>query len=156
MNWGVFFVTLSHRVLLTCITTTRIEKDMAKRLLFCCFVVFVFSLCSESVSKLDDFNFLKSYKLVDPQPMSKEFSYVFTKGNTYKIMLCLEEDRKKSNVEISILDRSRNVVVSNINSKGKKKNVLQFKCDTSGIYYMRYDFKDETNFCGASVLAFTR
>lgn len=106
--------------------------------------------------KLEDYNFLKSYKLVDPQPVSKEFSYVFTKGNTYKIMLCLEDERKKSNIEMTILDKTRKIVASNTSSKGKKKYVIQFKCDASGIYYMHYEFKDEGHFCGASLLAFNR
>jgi hypothetical protein len=57
---------------------------------------------------------------------------------------------------MTILDKSRKIVASNTSNKGKKKYVLQFKCDASGIYYMRYDFKDEGNFCGASLLAFNR
>ena len=138
------------------------------RLSLFCWAIFTLSFCSlhaqcdasklinESMTKLDDYNFLKSYKLIDPQPISKEFSFVFSKGTSYRIMLCMEEDRKKSNVEITILDRSRKVIASNAESRGKKKYVLQFKCDASGIYYMRYDFKDETAFCGASVLAFNR
>ena len=137
------------------------------RLSICCWVIFIFSVCSvraqcdasklinDYVSKLTDYNVLKSYKFIDPKPVTNEFSYVFTKGTSYKISLCLD-DRKKSNVEMMIYDRSRNLVASNISNKGKKKYVLQFTCTTSGIYYMQYNFKDETNFCGASVLAFKR
>lgn len=112
-------------------------------------------LINDYVSKLTDYNVLKSYKFVDPKPVNNEFSYVFTKGTSYKISLCFD-DRKKSNVEMMIFDRGRNLVASNVSNKGKKKYVLQFTCTTSGIYYMQYNFKDETNFCGASVLAFKR
>lgn len=133
----------------------------------CCCIILVFSvftvhaqcdasrLVNDCVSKLTDYNYLKSYKFVDPKP-NNEFSYVFTKGNSYRITLCIDDERKKSNVEIMIFDRSRNLIVSNSSSKGKKKNVLQFTCTTSGIYYMQYDFKEENHFCGASVLAFKR
>jgi len=135
--------------------------------LFYCSLIFTFSFCSlraqcdatrlinDQVDQLDDYNFLKGYKFVDPQPTTNEYSYVFTKGSTYQITLCLE-DKKKRDVEIMIFDRGRNLVASNVSNKSRKKNVLEFTCNVSGIYYMKYDFKDETNFCGASVLAFKR
>ena len=137
------------------------------RLSFYCCLIFSFSfsclraqcdatrLINDQMGQLDDYNFLKGYKFVDPKPTTNEFSYVFTKGTTYQITLCLE-DRKKRDVEMVILDRTRTLVASNIANKSKKKNILEFTCSTSGIYYMRYDFKEETNFCGASVLAFKR
>jgi hypothetical protein len=137
------------------------------RLSFFCCAIFMLSfsglcaqcdaskLITEYVSQLEDYNFLKGYKFVDPKP-TNEYSYVFTKGSAYKITLCLESERKKSNVEILIFDRSRNLVASNINNRKKDKNILEFKCTTTGIYYMKYNFKDEIDFCGASVLAFKR
>jgi hypothetical protein len=137
------------------------------RLSFCCWLIFTFSFCSlraqcdatrlinDYVVQLDDYNFLKGYKFVDPKPVTNEFSYVFTKGTSYQITLCLE-DRKKRDVEIMVFDRARNLVASNASNKSKKKNVLEFTCSVSGIYYMQYNFKDETNFCGASVLTFKR
>jgi hypothetical protein len=137
------------------------------RLFFYCWLIFSFSFCAlraqdcdatrlidDQKKQLESFYFLKGYKFVNPKP-TNEYSFVFTRGTTYQITLCLE-DRKKRDVEMTVFDKSRNLVASNASNRKKEKNILEFKCSATGIYYMQYDFKEEPNFCGASVLAFKR
>jgi len=78
-----------------------------------------------------------------------ECSYVLTKGTRYNIGACFNE---VDNLKIELFN-SRRALVASINS-GKKFSKLNYKCVSSGIYYMRFSLGSSANSCGASLLSF--
>jgi len=96
------------------------------------------------------FRTLKSFSF--PKRREQEFiecSYVLTKGTRYNIGACFNET---DNLKIELFN-SRRALVASINS-GKKFSKLNYKCVSSGIYYMRFSFGTSANSCGASLLSF--
>ena len=96
------------------------------------------------------FRTLKSFSFAKQKEQEFiECSYVLTKGTRYNISACFNE---VENLKIELFN-SRRALVASINS-GKKFSKLNYKCVSSGIYYMRFSFGSSTNSCGASLLSF--
>ena len=105
---------------------------------------------------MDGFNFIKSYK-IDGQGGSKskvEYSYVFAKGTQYFINICAEGD-VTDGIIVSLYDSNRKKVTTSY-ANGKYFPAIAYQCNTTGIYYISYTFKDSKNYCGGSVLGFKR
>jgi hypothetical protein len=102
------------------------------------------------------FNFLKNYK-IESSGQGKdivEYSYVFTKGTQYMINVCSSVSSQED-VIIILLDSQRNQVASS-QLKDQVLTGLTYACNSTGIYYIQYSFKNGTAVCSGSALGFRR
>jgi hypothetical protein len=115
--------------------------------------------CPEKISTecnlmLDKFTFTKSYEIKPSMYQyggeKKEYSYMFSKGNTYVITIC---DQGSGKLLLDIYDRNKRVVTRNYDElNGKYYTKIYFPCAATGIYYLKYSFKDGKPSCAASSL----
>lgn len=120
----------------------------------------VTSYTSKCVEKLkpQSYRFVKSYK-VDFQKgkvNDVEYSYVFSRGNTYLITLS-NGDAKTQGLKFTLLDTEKKALVSSYNDENKAySSAVQLKCQRTGVYYLKYTHEKTTNYCGASVIGMKR
>jgi hypothetical protein len=108
-------------------------------------------------SALDDFNFIKSFEYVNPKGGAKnEYSYVFSKGSTYRIVVC-DENIAGNRMIISLYDRNHKLIASNFDKASKKVfPALTYPCSATGVYYIEYSFQGDKAKCGINILGFTK
>lgn len=97
--------------------------------------------------------FVKTYEIKPKQTVENdaERSYVFTKDLTYTISIC----KQAPNLKIKILDANRVEVASNINDKTLLPT-FDFKCESTGLYYLAFSFDNFDNAGASMILAFKR
>ncbi|MCU0430452.1 MAG: hypothetical protein MUF42_10825 [Cytophagaceae bacterium] len=109
---------------------------------------------ADCVAKLNGFTFLKTYKLDNPSKES-EFSYVFSKDNSYIIIIC-SKDGNPSESSVSLFDANKNMLASSYDEANKRHYyALAYNCKATGMYYMKFKFDKPSGDC-SSVLAFKR
>ncbi len=106
---------------------------------------------------LDDFNFIKSFEYTNPKGGAKaEYSYVFSKGSTYRIVVC-DENIAGNKMVISLYDRNHKLIASNFDKASKKVfPALTYPCSATGVYYIEYSFQGDKAKCGINILGFTK
>lgn len=110
-------------------------------------------LSTECIPKLaPGFNFLKSYKIEKGGKKFVEYSYVFTKGTKYMINLC-QPGQNTAGITVTLEDSDRNTVATN-RFKDQYATSIVYSCNKMGIYYIRYTFENDGNYCGGSALGF--
>lgn len=98
------------------------------------------------------FTYLKTYD-VDGEG---EYSYVFSKGNTYLIQNCPSSGLSE-NMKITIYDRTKRRLASNYDSKSGEMNnpFLGYLCKMTSIYYVKFEIdEDADEECGVGILGF--
>ena len=109
-------------------------------------------------SNLGTYNYIKSF-VTNANPQKKtnpEFSYVFSKGSTY-IMIACTENEAGGNLIISLYDRNHYLIASTYDEKTKKYyNELQYPCSATGVYYIKATFEGTKKACGMCILGFSR
>jgi hypothetical protein len=104
---------------------------------------------------LDDFNFIKSYEFENKKKGEKgEYSYLFSKGYTYRIVICDNEVRG-SRMVITLYDKNHRVIVSNKHSN-KYYHVITYPCSATGLYYVKYMFEGSRAKCAVNILGFAK
>ena len=108
-------------------------------------------------SALEDFNFIKSFEYANPKGGAKaEYSYVFSKGSTYRIVVC-DENLAGNKMIISLYDRNHKLIASNFDKASKKVfPALTYPCSATGVYYIEYSFQGDKAKCGINILGFTK
>jgi hypothetical protein len=104
----------------------------------------------------DGYTFLKSYT-IDGQGGTKkkvEFSYIFSKNNSYLIMLGNSSPQTKG-IVVTIYDSNRKKLAASF-SNGKYYPAVAYKCNATGIYYLTFTFEGTNDYCAGSVLSFRR
>lgn len=141
-----------------------------KKLIFALGIIFITASVSQSfaqcdtekhveacIPKLPDgFTFLKSYN-IDGKGGAKdkvEYSYVFTKGATYNVMIC-NDGESTDGIILTLYDSNRKKVAST-KYEGSTLRSIAFPCQVTGIYYITFTFENSSNYCGGSVLGFKR
>ncbi len=121
------------------------------------------SQCNENIVRdcikiLDNYTFLKLYNVkfqitkTFATPPEIKYSYVFSKGNKYKITNCWD---KYSQVEmvVSLYDKYGEIIASSYNHKRDKHYPgFIFECNSSGIYSLVFDSQNGENGCGVSLV----
>ncbi len=141
-----------------------------KKLIFALGIIFVTSSFNQVVAQCnadkhietcipklqEGFTFLKSYNIDGAGGSKKkvEYSYVFTKGATYQILIC-NEGQGTDGIVLTLYDSNRKQVAST-QYEGSTLSAIAFPCQVTGIYYITYTFEGSTNYCGGSVLGFKR
>jgi hypothetical protein len=141
-----------------------------KKLIFALGIIFISASVQQTFAQCDTekhveacipklqsgFTFLKSYN-IDGQGGAKdkvEYSYVFTKGATYQVMIC-NDGTGTDGIVLTLYDSNRNKVASTM-YEGSTLSSIAFPCQVTGIYYITYTFEGSSNYCGGSVLGFKR
>jgi hypothetical protein len=102
------------------------------------------------------FTYLKSYTL-DGQGGGKpniEYSYIFSKNTTYLVMIANSSPQTKG-LKVTIYDSNRKQLVTSV-TQAKYYPAIMYKCNATGIYFLRFTFENSNDYCGGSVLAFKR
>lgn len=108
----------------------------------------------DCVAKLNGFTFLKTYKLDNPAK-EVEHSYVFSKDNSYMLIIC-NKDGSQKNASVTLYDSNRNMIASSYDEANKRNYyAIAYNCKSTGIYYMKFKYDEPSTEC-SSVLAFKR
>lgn len=107
--------------------------------------------------ELGNYNYINKFDIEVNEPGTKpEFSYVFSKGTTYRIVICDQGD-EKNRMEVRLYDRDKKLIASNyLSSKKQYFPVLNYKCTATGVYYMEARFKSSKTGCGVVILGFSK
>jgi hypothetical protein len=111
------------------------------------------SLADECVKQMPrKFSVLKTFPLIKKkEPGFFECSYVFTSGTKYNIGACFKDNALK--IE---LYNSRRTLVASAQAGKKKFSKLNYKCVSSGIYYVRFLTEATEENCGATLISFSK
>jgi hypothetical protein len=104
---------------------------------------------------LDEFNFIKAYDFENDKG-GGSYSYVFSKGSMYKIIIC-DENIEGNRMVIKLLDRNRRMIASNYSARSKKYYPsIKYPCSATGVYYIEYSFEGGKASCGMNILGFSK
>ena len=105
--------------------------------------------CGNTLNK--SFRYLKTYD-VDG---GGEYSYVFSRGNTYLIQTCSMKGIS-GKMKITILDRTKHKIAANYNRAGQVlRPYVAYRCNSTSIYYVKFEVDDNAaEECGVGVLGF--
>ena len=108
----------------------------------------------ECVAKVNEgYTFLKSYQ-IQKVGDQLEYSYVFSKETNYMLVMC--NGGGTQNIIVTLYDANRKLIATNYDKVNNKIfPAIVYKCQATGIYYMRFSFLDKPECC-VSVLAFKK
>lgn len=114
-------------------------------------------LLSNCASGLDDFVFIKSFTVTSEKEEQKtEYSYVLSRGISYRLVICEQDNAKKSMV-VNLYDRNKKLIASNYLKSGKKIfPIVNYTCAATGVYYVEAYFEGEKKGCGLNILGFKK
>lgn len=104
------------------------------------------------------FTFLKGYPVDGKSGKRKriEYSYILSRNSKYLITLATQRN-KSDGLQITLLNARKKKIASSY-VDGKYYDGIQYKCQKTGIYYIRfsYDSKKTKNYCSGGILSFRR
>jgi hypothetical protein len=104
---------------------------------------------------LGDYTFIKAFNVEVDKPGDKsEFSYVFSKGSNYRIVIGdMNGDGNK--MVVNLYDRNKKLIASNYLKSSKKFfPSLNYACSATGVYYVEAFFENSKSGCGINILGF--
>jgi len=109
-------------------------------------------------TNLGSFNYIKSFSL-NARPKKKassEFSYVFSKGSSYMLIVC-NENSDGGEMRINLYDREHNLIASTYDEKTNKRfpNLI-YSCSATGVYYIKASIEGTKKGCGMFILGFNK
>ena len=114
------------------------------------------SFMNSCSAALDEFNFIKSYELENKKEDVKEYSYVFSKGSVYRIIIC-DENKEGSRLIITLFDRNKKKIASNYDTQSKKYfSTIIYPCSATGIYFVKYEYESKKSKCAVNILGFSK
>jgi len=107
-------------------------------------------------SKLESFTFIKAFNTSMTKAGTEEFSYVFSKGSNYLIIIC-DQNNPGERMIVSLYDRNRKLIASSYNSKTKTyyPDIL-YPCTATGVYYIEAKLEGAKGGCGVTILGFMK
>jgi hypothetical protein len=109
-------------------------------------------------TNLGSFNYIKSFSL-NARPKKKaysEFSYVFSKGSSYMLIVC-NENSDGGEMLINLFDREHKLIASTYDEKTKKHFPdLIYSCSATGVYYIKASYEGTKKGCGMFILGFNK
>lgn len=107
-------------------------------------------------SKLEDYTFIKAFNTDLQKAGSEEFSYVFSKGSTYLIIIC-DQNIAGNRMVVNLFDRNRKLIASSYNAKTKTYYPdLLYPCTATGVYYLEASIEGAKGGCGVTILGFMK
>ena len=107
-------------------------------------------------SSLGDYTFIKTFGVDIKKSGEKptEFSYVFSKGSNYRIVIC-DQNIDGNRMIVNFYDRNKKLVASNYLKSSKKFfNLLNYTCSATGVYYVESTFEGGKEGSGVNILGF--
>ena len=107
---------------------------------------------------LDTYTYIKKFPVTIKRKKSENvvFSYVFSKGSTYKLIVC-DQSKKGEKMIINFYDRNRKLITSTYDKKTRQHyEVLLFPCKATGVYYIEGQFEGSGGGCGVCILGFDK
>jgi hypothetical protein len=106
---------------------------------------------------LGEYQYINKFDVNIKEPGGNyEFSYVFSKGTNYRIVICDQND-KSNKMEVKLYDRNKKLIASNYMSSSKEYfPVLNYNCAATGVYHMEAKFKPSKTGCGVVILGFSK
>jgi hypothetical protein len=104
---------------------------------------------------LGDYTFIKAFNVeISKSGDKNEFSYVFSKGSNYRIVIC-DQNGEGNRMVVNFYDRNKKLIASNYMKSSKKFfPTLNYTCAATGVYYVESYFENEKNGCGVNILGF--
>jgi hypothetical protein len=104
---------------------------------------------------LGEYTFIKTFNIdVNKSGDKFEFSYVFSKGSNYRIVIC-DQNNDGNRMIVNFYDRNKKLIASNYLKSAKKFfPVLNYTCSATGVYYVETSFEGGKSGCGANILGF--
>ena len=102
--------------------------------------------------------FIKSFntKITSKKESKVEYSYVFSKGSEYMIIIC-DQKRAGNRMIVNLYDRDHKLIASSYNRKTKKHYPdLIYPCSATGVYYIESSFEGSDGGCGVIILGFNK
>jgi len=112
----------------------------------------------ECASALGSHTFIKSFntKINPKKKATVEYSYVFSKGSEYSVILC-DQKIKNSRLIVNLYDRNHKLIGSSYSKKTRKHYPdLTYPCTATGVYYIEASFEGSASGCGVIILGFTK
>lgn len=110
----------------------------------------------ECAEQIDGYKFLKANKVSITgagEGQSVELSSVFSTGSTYILTAC----SGGPGMMVTLYDRKRKKIMTNYNSSKKSYYPsITYKCNATGVYYIKYEFDKGGAGCGVGILGFKK
>lgn len=112
----------------------------------------------QCASYLGTYNYIKSFNVSasSRKKASPEFTYVFSKGSKYMLIVCdqyIEEGR----MVVNLYDRDHNLIASTYDEANDKYYPhMIYTCSTTGVYYIQTSIQGSKGGCGMCILGFTK
>jgi len=107
-------------------------------------------------SKLESYTFIKAFNVELNKGASDEFSYVFSKGSSYLIIVC-DQNVSGSKMIVNLYDRNHKLIASSYNSKTKTHYPdILYPCTATGVYYLDASIEGGNEGCGVTILGFMK
>jgi hypothetical protein len=114
-------------------------------------------LLDKCATNLGTFNYIKSFS-VNARPRKKasqEFSYVFSKGSKYILIVC-NDNLESGNMIVNLYDSVHNLIASSYDEKENKYYPdLLYNCSSTGLYYIKTSITSKGG-CGMFILGFNK
>lgn len=104
---------------------------------------------------LGEFTFIKAFNVeINKADEKNEFSYVFSKGSNYRIVIC-DQNPEGNKMVVNFYDRNKKLIASNYLKSSKKFfPTLNYTCSATGVYYVESYFENGKSGCGVNILGF--
>ncbi len=115
-------------------------------------------LLDQCAHNLGTYNYIKSFsmKASSHRKSNHEYSYVFSKGSNYLIIVC-DQNLKGGKMIVNLYDREHNLIGSTFDEKENKYYPeLRYSCETTGVYYIKASFEGSKGGCGMCILGFNK
>lgn len=107
-------------------------------------------------SKLESFTFIKAFNVELKKGAKEEFSYVFSKGSSYIIIVC-DQNISGQKMVVNLYDRNHTLIASSYNSKTKTHYPdILYPCSATGVYYLDASIEGDKDGCGVTILGFMK
>lgn len=111
----------------------------------------------ECASSLGTHTFIKAFHAESKKKVkTSEYSYVFSKGSTYMIVVC-DKGKQGEKMIVNLYDRNHKLIASSYDKRSKKHYPdLVYPCPATGVYYLEATFENEKQACGVIILGFNK
>jgi len=112
----------------------------------------------QCAQNLGTYNYIKSFNIsvTSRKKAYPEYSYVFSKGSKYMLIVC-DEFMVEGKMVVNLYDREHNLLASSYDAENDKyyPNLI-YSCSTTGVYYIQTTFLGSKGGCGLCILGFTK
>ncbi len=107
--------------------------------------------------ELGEYVFIKTFPVtVNKSGEKTEYSYVFSKGSEYKIVICDKNEVGKKMI-VNFYDRGKKLIGTNYLKSSKKfYPSIVYNCSATGVYYVEAYFEGDKSGCGINLLGFKK